>query len=99
MEAARPAPGRLRASSKWLGISVTAMLLAGELLNEQEVFDAEQSHDAARLSAKWDEQSAASDGDFFSQERAMIADQAQAGVISADQAASMRGALARLQEV
>ncbi|HWC67533.1 MAG TPA: helix-turn-helix transcriptional regulator, partial [Acidimicrobiales bacterium] len=32
MEAARPAPDRWRVVAKWLGISMTALLHAGELL-------------------------------------------------------------------
>jgi transcriptional regulator with XRE-family HTH domain/anti-sigma regulatory factor (Ser/Thr protein kinase) len=99
MEAARPAPDRWRAIAKWLGISVTAMLVAGELLEEQEALGADRTHHGAALSDTWDERSGRSEGDFFSQERAMIADQAEAGTISADQAASLRSVLARIQHV
>jgi transcriptional regulator with XRE-family HTH domain/anti-sigma regulatory factor (Ser/Thr protein kinase) len=99
MEAARPAPDRWRTIAKWLGISVTAMLVAGELLEEQEALGAERTHRAAALSEAWDEHSGRPEGDFFSQERAMIADQSQAGTISAEQAASLRSVLARIQSV
>jgi transcriptional regulator with XRE-family HTH domain/anti-sigma regulatory factor (Ser/Thr protein kinase) len=98
MEAARPAPDRWRVIAKWLGISVTAMLLAGELLDEQEAADAESTAFAAGLTSDdWDTQSSASVGDYFSQERAMIADQALAGTISAMQAKSLRDVLSRIQ--
>jgi transcriptional regulator with XRE-family HTH domain len=36
MEAATPAPDRWRLLSRWLGVSVTAMLLADELISEAE---------------------------------------------------------------
>ena len=98
MEAARPAPDRWRAIASWLGISMTAMLRAGELLSEQEAVDADDAVVAAGLSAiDWDEQSANAPGDFFSQERSMIADQIRTGGISATQATNLRGALDRLQ--
>ena len=78
---------------------MTAMLVAGELIEEQEALGTDRTHDAAALRETWDERSSRSEGDFFSQERAMIADQAQAGTISADQAASLRSVLARIQSV
>jgi transcriptional regulator with XRE-family HTH domain/anti-sigma regulatory factor (Ser/Thr protein kinase) len=99
MEAARPAPDRWRVIARWLGMSMTALLLAGALLDEQEAVDAEQTALAAGLSsAGWDEQSEASVGDYFSQERAMIADQALAGAISVAQAQSLRDVLTRIQQ-
>jgi transcriptional regulator with XRE-family HTH domain/anti-sigma regulatory factor (Ser/Thr protein kinase) len=99
LEAARPAPDRWRVIAKWLGISMTALLLAGELLDAQEADDAEQTAFAAGLTSdRWDAQSAASAGDYFSQERAMIADQALAGTISAMQAKGLRDVLTRIQD-
>jgi transcriptional regulator with XRE-family HTH domain len=35
MEAARPAPDRWRAIASWLGISLTALLLACEMLSQE----------------------------------------------------------------
>jgi transcriptional regulator with XRE-family HTH domain/anti-sigma regulatory factor (Ser/Thr protein kinase) len=100
MEAARPAPDRWRVIARWLGISMSAMLLAGELLDEQEALEAEQAALAAGLTTTgWDDESGASGGDFFSQERAMIADQARAGTISSVQAAGLRTVLARIQDI
>jgi transcriptional regulator with XRE-family HTH domain/anti-sigma regulatory factor (Ser/Thr protein kinase) len=99
MEAARPAPDRWRAIARWLGISMTAMLLAGELLSEQEAIDADQAAVGAGFtSAAWEARSARSDADYFSQERAMIADQARTGTISPRQAAGLQTMLARLQD-
>jgi transcriptional regulator with XRE-family HTH domain/anti-sigma regulatory factor (Ser/Thr protein kinase) len=99
LEAARPAPDRWRVIAKWLGMSMTALLLAGELLDEQEAVDADQAATAAGLTSEsWDEQSDSSHGDYFSQERAMIADQSVAGRISVEQAAALRHVLARIQD-
>jgi transcriptional regulator with XRE-family HTH domain/anti-sigma regulatory factor (Ser/Thr protein kinase) len=98
-DAARPAPDRWRLIAKWLGLSVTAMLLADNLIDEQEAFDATEAAGASGLTDEaWDAASSAAEGDFFSQERAMIADQARAGTISAGQALGLRRVLTRLQD-
>ena len=99
MEAARPAPDRWRVIAKWLGISMTALLLAGEMLDEQEALEVEKIAGAAGLAGGWDDAShVSSSGDFFSQQRAMISDQAATGRISARQAASLRDVLTRIQD-
>jgi transcriptional regulator with XRE-family HTH domain/anti-sigma regulatory factor (Ser/Thr protein kinase) len=99
LEAARPAPDRWRAIAKWLDISMTAMLLAEELLDQQEAIDVHQVVRAAGLTdAEWDAHSDAVEGDYFSQERATITDQARMGRISSDQAANLRHVLARIQD-
>jgi transcriptional regulator with XRE-family HTH domain/anti-sigma regulatory factor (Ser/Thr protein kinase) len=100
MEAARPAPDRWRSIAKWLGMSVTAMLLAGELIDEAEAHEADEAATVAGYPGPhWDAHSAESEGDFFSQERAMISDQAGIGTISGAQAANLRGVLDRIQEI
>jgi anti-sigma regulatory factor (Ser/Thr protein kinase)/transcriptional regulator with XRE-family HTH domain len=98
LEASRPAPDRWRSIAKWLGISVTAMLLAGELIDEAEALEAKQAATRAGLTDEtWDARSAEVAGDFFSQERSMISDQARLGTISGAQAASLRSVLDRIQ--
>jgi transcriptional regulator with XRE-family HTH domain/anti-sigma regulatory factor (Ser/Thr protein kinase) len=99
LEAARPSPDRWRAIAKWLGLSVTAMLHAAELIDEQDALAADRASAAAGLSGEaWDETSDTSEGDFFSQERSMIADQTRVGGISTEQAAGLRRLLVRLQD-
>jgi anti-sigma regulatory factor (Ser/Thr protein kinase)/transcriptional regulator with XRE-family HTH domain len=99
MEAARPAPDRWRVIAKWLGMSMTALLFAEELIDAQEAATAAESvHGAGLTSQAWDDASSASQGDFFSQERAMIADQAFAGNLSEGQAAGLRHVLGRIQD-
>ena len=100
LEASRPAPDRWRSIAKWLGMSVTAMLLAGELIDEAEALEANGAASGAGFTGEsWDARSGGSEGDFFSQERAMISDQARRGVISGAQAAKLRDVLDRVQDV
>jgi transcriptional regulator with XRE-family HTH domain/anti-sigma regulatory factor (Ser/Thr protein kinase) len=98
MEASRPAPDRWRSIARWLGISMTALLLAEELIDQQEAGDAQRAAAAAGLtSADWDARSGGELGDYFAQERALIAEQAGAGTLSPSQAASLRHVLSRIQ--
>src|SRR5262245_21871224 len=100
MEAAKPAPDRWRAIARWLGISMTVMLLAEELLDQQEAAAATLAASGGGMTGtEWDETSEASEGDYFSQERAMIADQARLGNISNADAAKLGRVLSRIQRV
>jgi anti-sigma regulatory factor (Ser/Thr protein kinase) len=75
------------------------MLHAAELIDEQDALNAEEASSAAGLTPEsWDRASDLSEGDYFSQERSMIADQARIGGISIEQAAGLRRVLARLQD-
>jgi len=99
MQAATPALDRWRTIANWLGMSMTAMLLAQELLDQQEAVEANRAAAAAGMTEiEWDTASEASSGDYFSQERAMIADQARMGNLSADQAANFARLLSRIQK-
>jgi transcriptional regulator with XRE-family HTH domain/anti-sigma regulatory factor (Ser/Thr protein kinase) len=98
LEAARPAPDRWRTIATWLGISMTAMLLAEELIDEQEAANAQRLAASGGMTpTQWDEESSTSAGDNFSQERSMIDDQTRAGHLSARDAADLRRVLARVQ--
>ncbi len=98
MEAAKPAPDRWRNIAKWLGISMTAMLLAEELIDQQEAHEANLAAAGGGMTRRqWDAASSEAAGDFFSQERAMIADQVRLGTISAAEAANLGRVLARVQ--
>jgi anti-sigma regulatory factor (Ser/Thr protein kinase) len=100
MEAARPAPDRWRAIAKWLGMSMAALLHAGELLDQQEALNAERAATAAGLTtADWDEATNTFQGDYFSQERAMIEEQASAGTLSPLEAMELHDVLSRIQDV
>jgi transcriptional regulator with XRE-family HTH domain/anti-sigma regulatory factor (Ser/Thr protein kinase) len=98
MEAAKPAPDRWRTIATWLGISMTAMLLAEELIDQQEALTATRAaFDGGMTETQWDTASGDSAGDYFSQERAMIADQARLGNISVADAANLSRVLSRVQ--
>jgi anti-sigma regulatory factor (Ser/Thr protein kinase) len=99
MEAAKPAPDRWRLISRWLGISVTTMLLADELISEAEASVSTVTEgDFGRSGRDWDTISAANAGDFFEQSRALIQDGIQSGSITAEQAEELRVVLERLEE-
>jgi transcriptional regulator with XRE-family HTH domain len=99
MEAAQPAPDRWRLLSRWLGVSVTTMLLAEELISEAEA-SASAATEASfgRSGSDWDTAGAASQGDFFQQGRALIQDGLVSESITAEQADGLSGVLARLEE-
>jgi transcriptional regulator with XRE-family HTH domain/anti-sigma regulatory factor (Ser/Thr protein kinase) len=98
MEAARPAPDRWRTIANWLGVSVSALLLAAELIDEQEADEAQRATIEAGLAdVDWDEQGNVADGDFFTQERSTIDRHARAGTLSAEQATSLRDLVGRIQ--
>ena len=68
MEAARPAPDRWRLIASWLGVSVTTMLLAEELMSKDEAEMAEVTAFAfGRSGRDWDVAAAEKPGDFFDQ--------------------------------
>jgi transcriptional regulator with XRE-family HTH domain/anti-sigma regulatory factor (Ser/Thr protein kinase) len=97
MEAAKPAPDRWRLISHWLGISVTTMLLADELISEAEAASgAVTETDFGRSGRDWDTASAANEGDFFEQGRALVQDGVASGAITAQQAEELSLVLDRL---
>jgi transcriptional regulator with XRE-family HTH domain len=94
MEAAKPAPDRWRLVSRWLGMSVAAMLLAEDLI------DAEEAKEAEILVGRWgsDEPQGADEGkDFFAQQESIIERGAAEGLVDATESARMTSALERLQ--
>lgn len=98
MEAAKPAPDRWRSIASWLGTSMTAMLLAEELIDQQEASNATRAVVGAGMSElEWDSGSGAVSGDYFSQERSMIADQVRIGRISQAEATKLGNVLSRIQ--
>jgi anti-sigma regulatory factor (Ser/Thr protein kinase) len=77
---------------------MTAMLLAEELIDQQEAVEAQRAAAGAGMSQReWDVGSDALPGDYFSQERAMIADQARIGNISHAEATRLSNLLSRIQ--
>ena len=99
MEAAKPAPDRWRLIASWLGVSVTTMLLAEDLMSEDEAAMGEVAAiDFGRGGRDWDTVGAGKSGGFFEQARSLIADGADGGDISAEQAAALTFVLERVEE-
>lgn len=98
MEAAHPAPDRWRLIARWLGVSVTTMLLADELISEAEASASRVTEADFGLSGRdWDTVGAANTGDFFQQGRELIEDGAKAGAITEEQADELTVVLDRLE--
>src|SRR5262245_48743269 len=90
LEAAKPAPDRWRLIARWLGVSVTTMLLAEDLLTDEEAARSELvEFDFARTGRDWDTVGASKSGDFFAQAQSRLEDGVASGDITAEQAAAL----------
>jgi len=97
LEAAKPAPDRWRLIARWLGVSVTTMLLAENLLSEDEARASDLTEvDFARSGEDWDTAARNEPGDFFAQAEAVLRDGVDGGHISEEQAARVRATLERI---
>src|SRR5262245_32068258 len=97
VEAAKPAPDRWRLIARWLGVSVTTMLLAEELLTEEEAGQSEVvEFDFGRTGRDWDTVAAGKTGDFFAQARALLEDGVQSGDITEARANGLQALFARM---
>lgn len=100
MEAAKPAPDRWRLISRWLGVSVSTMLLAEELISKEEATAADAVVDAdfGTPGRGWDAASPAGQGDFFQQSRSLVDDGLAAGSITREQADELTAIFDRLEQ-
>jgi len=97
LEAAKPAPDRWRLISRWLGVSVTTMLLAEDLLSEEEARQTESvEFDFGRAGGDWDAVAARKSGDFFTQAKALLEEGVKASNITEAQATTLQGLLDRM---
>ncbi len=96
--AAKPAPDRWRLIASWLGVSVTTMLLAEDLLTDEEAAQSTLVElDFTRTTGRdWDDVGASKPGDFFSQARALLEDGVRSGDITQDQAVGLRVLIERM---
>lgn len=97
LEAAKPAPDRWRLIASWLGVSLTTMLLAEDLVTEDEAamgdiaaFDFGTT--ARALSATGAERG------FFAQARGLIADGTKSGDITAEHAQDLTFLVERIEK-
>lgn len=99
LEAAHPSPDRWRLVARWLGVSMTTLLLAEGLISEEEGRRSEEA------SAKFEAETGGSPdvaaehepGDFFRQAQAMLDRSLERGIITADEAGTFRDTFARIQ--
>ncbi len=98
MEAAKPAPDRWRLISRWLGVSVSTMLLADELISKEEAAGNAVTEAVFGTPGRgWDPTSAARGGDFFQQSRSLVDDGLAVGSITREQADELSAILDRLE--
>jgi transcriptional regulator with XRE-family HTH domain len=97
MEAAKPAPDRWRLIASWLGVSVTTMLLAEDLVSEDEAamgdivaFDFGRP---GRVST-----GAAGEANFFAQARNLIAEGTKSGDITSEHAQDLTFLVERIEK-
>lgn len=99
LEAARPAPDRWRLIARWLGVSISTMLLAEDLIDPEDAEAAD--YIAGRITGpdaeRWDDIAASSAGDFFEQERSTIGRQSRRGLITDAESKLLTASLDRLQ--
>lgn len=99
MEAARPAPDRWRLIASWLGVSVTTMLLAEDLVTEGEAAMADVAElSFGRSGRDSDRTGAGKSGDFFAHAHALIADGTESGALSSEQAEALRLVVERIEQ-
>src|SRR3954465_16050224 len=98
MEAAKPSPDRWRLIARWLGVSISTMLLGEDLIDEQdaEAADLIAGRAAGSGESPWDDMAAGTAGDFFEQERAMIHRQTSEGTITSAESGRLNTSLDRV---
>lgn len=99
LEAARPAPDRWRLVARWLGVSMTTLLLAEGLISDEEKEGSDVA--AARFQAATGETSDLAtereSGDFFRQAQAFIDRSLEKGLVSAEEAGHFRDMFDRIK--
>lgn len=100
MEAARPSPDRWRLISRWLGVSVTTMLLAEELISDEEASRAEviALDFEGRSDRAWDPSADSEPRTFFVQAHELVSQARESGYVTDEQAEELRSVLERIQE-
>ena len=81
LEAARPAPDRWRLIARWLGVSMTTMLLAEKLLSADEASEGSVVHFDFGRTQQDGTTGAANDADFFAQARGLLREGVESGDI------------------
>jgi len=99
LEAARPAPDRWRLLARWLGVSMTTLLLAEGLITQEEQGEADVA--SARYQAAMGETSDVAsereEGDFFRQAQSFLERSIEKGLVTADEAGHFREVFERIE--
>lgn len=100
LEAARPAPDRWRLVARWLGVSMSTLLLAEGLISDEEsaaaTVAADRFHDATGTSP--DVEAEAESGGFFEQAQSILDRSIERGLLSADEAGQFRATFRRIEK-
>jgi transcriptional regulator with XRE-family HTH domain len=99
LEAAKPAPDRWRLVARWLGVSMTTLLLAEGLLSGDEAADMDAAADRFLVAIGETSDSAAEDesGGFFEQAQSFIDHGLERGLVSAEEARNFREVFRRIE--
>jgi transcriptional regulator with XRE-family HTH domain len=99
LEAARPSPDRWRLVARWLGVSMTTLLLAEGLISDDERDESDSA--SARFEAAMGETSDVATeretGDFFRQAQSFIDRSLEKGLVSAEEAGHFRDMFDRIK--
>jgi transcriptional regulator with XRE-family HTH domain len=99
LEAARPSPDRWRLVARWLGVSMTTLLLAEGLITpeaEGEADLASERYEAA-MGETWDVATEREQDDFFRQAQSFIDRSVEKGLVTADEAGHFRELFERIE--
>jgi transcriptional regulator with XRE-family HTH domain len=100
LEAAHPSPDRWRLVARWLGVSMTTLLLAEGLISEDESRQADEVSARFRAATGEPPDLAAEQepGDFFRQAQSLIDRSLERGIIRADEAGNFREMFERIRK-
>ena len=99
LEEARPLPDRWRRAARWLGVSVTDVLLyEGHASPDEAHLSAELEQEYARSGRDWDTVAATKAGDFFTQARELIREAISAGDLTASQVDAVGAMIERISD-
>jgi transcriptional regulator with XRE-family HTH domain len=100
LEAARPSPDRWRLVARWLGVSMTTLLVAEGLISAEEQADSKTAADRYEEATGETPDVAAvrEQGDFFRQAQSFIDRSLERGLLSASEAGHFREMFERIRD-
>ncbi|HZD18507.1 MAG TPA: helix-turn-helix transcriptional regulator [Actinomycetota bacterium] len=100
LEAAKPAPDRWRLVARWLGVSVSTLLLAEGLISDDEADSSTVAADRyeAATGTTVDLLAEEQTGDFFQQAQTMVDRSIERGLLTAEEAGHFRAMFRRIEK-